>query len=542
MRTVGFINAFDELAEADQRIGRKVANLGLTEALIEHCSAEELHFFLPFYNAVGPFERGYGELIRRRGGPVRLLPAVKLPWALAQAPYDALHSAEMDRYFAEMCHLRNRFAARPFPVTCTTHTLSYWASQVNALYKVLPGALACDAVFCTSRAARDHLRAAYGHAAGRLRELGLEAAGFGGRLEIVPLGVRAADFAGRDQAAARAELGLAAGPPVVLVLGRLTPSDKYDLMPAVGALAGLGRQRELHLVLAGGQSKRYGQDLVEAAESLGLAGRVHLFADFPSRLKPALYAAADVFLSPADNLQETFGLTILEAMAAGLPVVASDFSGYRDLVVHGETGFLAPTLGPADHGLMDAAWPVMAEFTAALQTAQRTAVDLEALAAAVAELVDRPELRRSMGEAGRRRVARRFDWAVVVRAMEERWQALAARAPKGPPRPLPANVLDAGQARLFGHFPTRAIGPADRLAPGLLAGAFRQGRWAGEPFSDLAELLPAPALAQVLAAAEALGRDATLAAVQKRLAAKLPGHLVEHLALHGLKYGVLRLA
>ncbi len=56
-----------------------------------------------------------------------------------------------------------------------------------------------------------------------------------------------------------------------------------------------------------------------------------------------VWHAADVFVSPSDNIQETFGLAVIEAMASGLPVVASDWDGYRDLVADGETGFLVPT-------------------------------------------------------------------------------------------------------------------------------------------------------------------------------------------------------
>ena len=60
------------------------------------------------------------------------------------------------------------------------------------------------------------------------------------------------------------------------------------------------------------------------------------------RRKKLALAAADLFCSPADNLQETFGLSVLEAMASSLPVVASDWNGYRDLVLHGRTGWLVP--------------------------------------------------------------------------------------------------------------------------------------------------------------------------------------------------------
>ena len=59
-------------------------------------------------------------------------------------------------------------------------------------------------------------------------------------------------------------------------------------------------------------------------------------------LRFGVWQAADVFSSFSDSIQETFGLVIIEAMACGLPVVASDWDGYRDLVVDGETGFSFP--------------------------------------------------------------------------------------------------------------------------------------------------------------------------------------------------------
>ncbi|CAO0821436.1 hypothetical protein DFAR_2330023 [Desulfarculales bacterium] len=104
---------------------------------------------------------------------------------------------------------------------------------------------------------------------------------------------------------------------------------------------------------------------------MDLAEKLHICKDFDSSLTPNLLTAVDIFVSPSDNLQETFGLAIIEAMAAGLPVVASDFSGYRDLVAEGRTGFLIPSLGSADYGPLDPLWPLLADHIAALQTPAR---------------------------------------------------------------------------------------------------------------------------------------------------------------------------
>ena len=66
--------------------------------------------------------------------------------------------------------------------------------------------------------------------------------------------------------------------------------------------------------------------------------------------KHLLYSGADIFVSPGDNIQETFGLAVAEALAYGLPPVVSDWDGYRDLVTDGETGFLVRSVFPTDWG------------------------------------------------------------------------------------------------------------------------------------------------------------------------------------------------
>ena len=66
-----------------------------------------------------------------------------------------------------------------------------------------------------------------------------------------------------------------------------------------------------------------------------------------SQQRKTAWASADIFCSLSDNIQESFGLTPVEAMAAGLPCVVSDWDGYRDTVRHGEDGFRVDTAMPA---------------------------------------------------------------------------------------------------------------------------------------------------------------------------------------------------
>src|SRR5690606_14648837 len=75
-----------------------------------------------------------------------------------------------------------------------------------------------------------------------------------------------------------------------------------------------------------------------------------------------IWFASDIFTSLSDNIQETFGITPLEAMAAGLPVVVTDWDGYRETVRNGVDGFAVPTLAPPPGNAADLAFRFEAEL------------------------------------------------------------------------------------------------------------------------------------------------------------------------------------
>ena len=117
-----------------------------------------------------------------------------------------------------------------------------------------------------------------------------------------------------------------------------------------------------------------------------LRSRVTLLGTVPNAALPGVAAACDLYLGPATG-GESFGVVLIEAMAAGLPVVASETPGYNEVVRDGVDGLLVP---PSDPG---------------------------ALAAAAGRVLGDPELTARLVAAGRDR-ARDFDWPGVVDRIE----------------------------------------------------------------------------------------------------------------------------
>jgi glycosyltransferase involved in cell wall biosynthesis len=188
----------------------------------------------------------------------------------------------------------------------------------------------------------------------------------------------------------------AGDPPRIVAVGRLAaPKDPLTL---VRALAALGDRPFAATVVGDGPDRAA---LEAEIRALGLTGAVELAGE--RRDVAGLLADSDVFVLASRS--EGAPLSIIEAMAAGLPVVASTVGGVPELVEDAATGLLAPPGDPA------------------------------ALAAALARLLDDPELRRRLGDAGHERARARFDLDAVRRAHIDLYARELARA--GRPAPIP---------------------------------------------------------------------------------------------------------
>ncbi len=316
--------------------------------------------------------------LRVVGGPVNLrynrssAPIDPRPWS-----YPRVRDA-LARFRPDVVHAHEPLA----PSTSMWATLAGVAPVVATFHSGAERSRLFDLAAPVLRRIADRLaiRVAVSRAAARFAGSRL-----GGVYRIVPNGVDVARFASAEPA------DLGSGTKLLFV-GRL--DERKGFRVAVDAFAELAPRRPaLRLVVAGDGPERdvLGRLAVE------IRGRVRLLGTVPNAELHPIEAACDLYLGPAIG-GESFGVVLIEAMAAGLPVVASAIPGYDEVVTDGVEGFLVPPREP------------------------------RALSAAIERVLDDQELARAMADAGRRRAAT-FDWSVVVGQLEALYAEAAAGRP-----------------------------------------------------------------------------------------------------------------
>jgi len=321
---------------------------------------------------------------------------------------------------------------RAYSLVGLVHTLAPPSIRQSIATALTSPIFPWDAVICTSPSVRDAVNEMFDHWGDFLAERTSGGAPPRPQLPVIPLGVDGERFAGladRPEARAkvRAQLGLNDEDILVLWVGRLSffekayPQSMFQAVQKAAAASGVG----LHFAMAGWFPNEADRGRYEQAAQVHAPDvPVHFLDGNDRTLLGELWAGSDIFISLVDNIQETFGITPLEAMAAGLPVVISNWDGYRFTVRDGVEGFLIPTLGGPDTGL-GVTMVARHQFQATTyqsyvgEVAQYTAVHVGRAAEAIAELARSPELRKRMGAAGRERIRTALSWPIVARQIHE---------------------------------------------------------------------------------------------------------------------------
>ena len=389
---------------------------------------------------------------------------------------------------------------RAFSLIGMTHSLSSYRSWREIFSYGAAPLQPWDALVCTSTAARNVVDALMDNADEELRAAGHAGPAPRPALPIIPLGIDAVGLAPDASARARwrTRLGMRDDDVVVLFVGRLSFHAKAHPVAMFRSVAAAARDlpdgKRLRLALLGAaHNESIDKVFREAAAAHAPGVTVDFLAGPTAADRSEALSGADLFISLADSVQETFGLSPVEAMAAGLPVVVTDWNGYRDTVRHEVDGFRVPTVmaPPAAFTpsmLNDFADQKLTYDRFCALMGQLVAVDERATAAAIRTLAVDAGRRRSMGQAAMQGARDRFDWAAVMEAHRLLWRDLAEvrqRAPIASPvaalRKLKPTI---NPLVLFGRFPTAILAQTDRLTiadPDVVAARAAISRLEAEP-------------------------------------------------------------
>jgi glycosyltransferase involved in cell wall biosynthesis len=212
------------------------------------------------------------------------------------------------------------------------------------------------------------------------------------KLILMPNGVDTEQFSpAPDEGGLRSSLGIADDATVVAFVATLDRAHHFKRLDV--ALAGLATlpDETVHLVVAGGGELL--ETFQATAAAAGVAERAHFLGQVPHDALPGVLRAADLFLLTTEP-PESFGIVLIEAMACGLPTIATDYPGVRAVVDNGETGLVVEPGSPA------------------------------AVADAIRRLLDAgADGRARMGAAGREKAARSWSWPRLLDRMDEAYAA-----------------------------------------------------------------------------------------------------------------------
>lgn len=534
--------------------GRRVAGESFLRGFFAHADVEE---FVSLAHGQG--DHAAFATAARAAGVTRPLRAVRLDQPAAMAPVEILS------YPAPVspveCWRRAPHGAAAWALCGITHTTATRTVMQTIFDLRSAPQMPWDALICTSTAVQASIRRlmelAEAHLAQRFPGATLPARPL---LPVIPLGVTCDDFQPDPSLGQglRDRIGAAPADIVAVTIARLTPDEKFDPMPLFLAMQIAATEvrtqggGKLHLVLCGQFSEPLWEEIyARAAAQLMPSCGYHRLDGGNAEDRKATLSGGDIFVFPIDNLQETFGLAPVEAMAAGLPVIVTDWDGMKDTVTP-EVGIRVPTELPRAGlstyvsqrflGGTDAYVQYVSQMSA------MTSFDVPAFARALATLAGDPDLRRRMGAAGQARARAMYDWRAVIPQMQALWgeqAAMLAHARKTGGRataPVAPGLVPVAPAveEMFAAYPTAFAPPDRRLRAVPLGDRPRPTETlALRNYGIRRRLLDDPARIEAVLAAYAACGPTGATEAEIAVTARIPETAVARMALWLLKYHFL---
>ena len=525
--------------------GRRVAGESFLKGFLRHAVVDEFVMLAKSPDEVAPVRALAAEL--RAEVPVRHVGLLRPPMI---APLTTLFFPSPN--FTNESWRRAPYGTAAWSICGITHTTST-AAVMQGFYDLRMGpVMPWDAVICTSKAVYDsvtfqmdlidaHMRA---HLAATPPPRPM--------LPVIPLGIHCADFVPDVVAGQQLRARLGAGPDDVVftTIARLTPHEKFDPLPIYLAMQAAQRQlpdRKLHIAFCGLFRDDYSRRVFTegAAKLMPDVGFALLDGANAADRKSAL-SGADVFMFLIDNIQETYGLAPIEGMAAGLPLLVSDWDGMRDTVTP-DVGFRITSRSLPPQHLAQEALRYQGGIDSYVQycasTSAMTEIDIPELTARILDLARNPDLRKRMGAAAARRARNQYDWAQIIPQMQDLWMLQdamrSAAAPSARRYPAEGLPIAPSPTALFGGYPSERANFVDTrfFASDLAGRAGLADVLAVRNYQGLKRMFASPDHIAAVLAAVAAG-SAGLAGIAAATGLKAQG--VERILIWLLKYDFIR--
>jgi glycosyltransferase involved in cell wall biosynthesis len=453
--------------------GRFLASDSFARALARHSRIHQLDFFV---DEMDDIERKH-ELQTHLSDPdlisfarTEVYSQTDLASCFKTNAYDIVHDP-IDFDLSRMMYLRASISDHFFPITCMQRWIYYQPILLSRWVQLLTAHMQpCDAIVCSNSAARTYLEKRMTLVAHHYGGLSRQSSLVMPRLEVIHPGIDIQVFSPSDRMAARQQLRLPIHRQILLSIIRadsqVATPYKMDCMPLLLALTRIKERLEMSpLLVILAPTMAYTAYLMQRASHLGVAGDIRVIHDAPRACLPGFLTACDIFVLPADSHSENDCLTVLEAMACGRPVVASDWAGYKELIVHGQTGFKVRTdWADCLHELNEHA-PFLSWEQEHLHFGQSVSVDVAEMARYLLTLLEARELREAMGELARARVEANYAWPTIIACWEALWTELSGLASQMPSHFPTArwDYLRPDHFQHFSHYASRIIGSTTQV-------------------------------------------------------------------------------
>jgi glycosyltransferase involved in cell wall biosynthesis len=400
--------------------GRYILNSSFLDALMRYSSFDAIHFFVDNY------DDGRKALASLRKKPfykkIKIFPIYLFTEQLQACSYTAIHT-NMFMLLSGIADIRNKINPK-IPITALTATISYpfYDREFPSLLSLLS---AKDAIIVPSNNSYTYIDQMCTQIIGEPRKSSLKRKF---RIEKIPYGI---EIPNTPMSAKKSVKTLS-----VLIFNRFSKYDKCDLLPIIPLLKQIISRADskVQFIMAGDCNDiSYLKTILKELENIGIKEYVKVIVSPSEKKKTELLKSADIFLALSDNIQESFGLVLLEAMSYGLPILAIAWNGYRDLVREGDNGMCVKTfkLKNSEGYFFGQRNLSIFPFSHALTywrydtylNSQITFIDSKSFVEKMVKLIEDKSLRTKLSLGALKKV-QRYTWKQIIKEYEHLWLKL----------------------------------------------------------------------------------------------------------------------